>query len=1789
MKLPGYHIVGELLRTEHHVIHRARRETDGAAVLVKGPRRPPGRSAELRRELALRRRLDVPGVLAAHELVRQGDESWLVLDDKGGVPLGAGPLDLATFLHLALQASAILGELHRRDVIHRNLQPASLLVHPVTRELWLDGLEPGALAYSSPEQTGRINRTIDYRTDFYSLGVTFYELLCGRRPFTATEPLELIHAHIAIVPTPPSEIAPAVPQAVSAIVMKLLEKTAEMRYQSTAGLRADLEICAREWSARRQVLPFVLGAHDVSDRLLIPQRLYGRDDEVARLMESFERVRQGPSALTLVSGYSGVGKTSLIQELYRPIVRQRGAFLAGKFDLVARNVPYGALLQAFHGLVQKLIAEPEERIATWRARLLEALAGNGAVLTEVIPEIALLIGEQPPVPPLGPAEAQNRFRLVFQSFVGALARADHPLVVFLDDLQWADAASLALLVALLTSPELRHLCLVGAYRDNEIGADHPLARTIAALEAAGARVDRIVLLPLALPVLERLVGDCLRRHDGDVDALARLVAAKTEGNPFFVIQFLKSLWQEGLLRFDVDQGRWTFTTGDIARAPMTGNVIDLMSRKIQRLSERTQSVLTLAACVGNPFDVPTLALVSQQSPEETEPLLREAADEGLVVQAGERGGYAFLHDRVQQAAYARLPEGDRQSVHLTVGRLLLSRWDPAAADERIFDVVGHLNLGSALINDAAERRSLTRLNLVAGKRAKSQAAYQAALGYFTAGRDLVTEPSWGSDYALAFELHREAAECESLCGRFDEAERRFEELLVRARTAVDRAQVYDLRVVQCENQSRYADGARIGTEGLRLLGFTFPDDEEGKRAALDEENRTIARLLGDRTIESLVDLPIMGDAATCMVMRLLTDIWAPAYIAGDAVLVSLVSARMVSLSIQHGNTEDSAYGYVTHAISVGPSRGDYRSAYEWGTLALKVNERFGDRKRRAKVHQQFNAHVTLWRRPLETCAVHAREAWRSGLQNGDFTYAGYGAFTESWPAFLTSRDLARFVQELQPNLALLERIHTHGLAAAHGLMLNWARALAGQTEGPLSLTDAGWNETGFARTYADNPFFMTIFQIAKLHLAFLHEDLPAALAATAEARRLSWGHGTIWPVLLTFWGGLAEAARATAGRQSPELLAAGQSLRVLADHCPENFRCHSLIIDGEIARIEGRFTDSLDAFDDAIRYARQIESLQHEALAQELAGRLWLARGNETVAAAYLGEARRRYREWGAHAKVAALDERHPRLGLSQKAAAPSLDVATVTKAAHALSVDIVLEELVRTLVRIAVENAGAERGLFLGEEDGRLVALAEGGVHAESVALLGSLPLESSTTMARAVVQYVRKTGASLVLGDAAADERFAGDPYIASARPKSILCVPVVQQGKLGGILYLENNLTTHAFTAERIKVLDVLAAQAAIALENARLYRDKSAEVERRKRAEEELRAALTQVESLKNRLEAENVYLKEEIRNEHNFEEMVGTSPALLAVLRTVERIAPTDSTVLIGGETGTGKELIARAIHDRGRRRDRPLVKVNCAAIAAGLVESELFGHVKGAFTGALERRVGRFELAHGGTIFLDEIGEVPLETQVKLLRVLQEQEFEPVGSSRTVRIDVRIIAATNRDLDEAVRSGRFRSDLFYRLNVLPVTVPPLRERRSDIPQLVAFFLARFSRRFQRAVTAVSRETLELLVNYPWPGNIRELQNVIERAVVLTQGATLALDHDLRAASVVASRPEPAAPAADGHSLQEVERRHILEVLSRTRGVIEGPAGAAQILKLHPNTLRSRMKKLGIGRTSHEIS
>ena len=812
-------------------------------------------------------------------------------------------------------------------------------------------------------------------------------------------------------------------------------------------------------------------------------KLYGREAAVAQLWAAFDRccaARRGPGQMLLVQGYAGIGKTALVQQLLRPIVHQRGYFVSGKFDQVARGVPFGALIQAFGALVQQLLTESEAQLAAWRDVLATALGGNGGVLAEVIPAVEFIVGPQAAPVALGSTEAQNRFQRVLQNFVAAIAQPQHPLVIFLDDLQWADAATLALLEPLLAGGASASLLLIGAARDNELDASPRLLRVLAALPVAGVELQRITLGPLQRSDLVGLVAETLRCDPGAAEPLARLVGQKTGGNPFFVTQFLKSLERAGQLHFDAADAAWRFDIDEIAAAPLSDNVVELMTRRIQGLPPKVQYALTLAACIGNRFDAPTLAIVSEQTEAQTATDLEQALDAGLIIATTAPGaapeeapGYAFLHDRVQQAAYALIPEERRRMVHLSVGRLLRARRLPERPQHG-FDVVQHLNQGRALITRRSERLEVAQLNLDAGRKAKSSTAHETACELFEAGIQLLDAAAWQEDYALTFALHLEAAESLTLCGRFDSGLAHSARLLQRAGTVLDRARVIRLRSVQYENAACYADAIASMREALALFGVSFPDAHDDKIDALEHEIDAIEALRGARDIAALAALPAMTDPQVRTVAGMLTDIWSAAYLSGDPTLARLISATLVRLSLQHGNAAESAYGYVTHAITVGAARGDYARAYAWGCLALEVNRRFDDVQRRAKILQQFHAHVNFWCRPFDTCAAYAREACRAGLDSGDFLYAAYGAGTQPWAAMLATRDLAQFEREYEANVALLDRLKNRGFADSVRLLINWSRALQGRTAAPLSLSDAGFDEEAYRAAHGGSHFFQLV-------------------------------------------------------------------------------------------------------------------------------------------------------------------------------------------------------------------------------------------------------------------------------------------------------------------------------------------------------------------------------------------------------------------------------------------------------------------------------------------------------------------------------------------------------------------------------------------------------------------------------------------------------------------------------------------------------------------------------------------
>jgi predicted ATPase len=978
-------------------------------VLLKAPREGRGLLRQLEHEAHVAGRLDPRRALRPLALERCPD--LLVFPDCGGRPLSdqlAGPMDVGSFLRLAVEIAAALAEVHRHRVIHKDIKPSNILFDPATGEARITdfgiasllprehqapespALLEGTLAYMAPEQTGRMNRAVDHRSDLYSLGITFYEMLTGALPCQTQDPLEWVHFHIARMPRPPGEIAPGLPAVLSDIVMRLVAKVAEDRYQTAKGLERDLARCLAEWESAGRIEPFPLGEKDVPDRLEIPQKLYGRERDLAALLAAYERVAAaGAPELVLVSGYSGIGKSSLVHELHRPIVRDRGFFLAGKFDQHKRDIPYATFAQAFRALVQQILSESEAMVAARRRRLLAALGQNGQLVIDVIPEIELVIGRQPPVPELPPTEAQNRFHVVFRRFVAELARKEHPLALFLDDLQWADASSLGLLQDLLTHPEVRHLFIVGAYRDNEVSPTHPLVLALDEVRRAGARVSNIVLGPIPRAELAAFVGDALHCRPADAAPLADLVHDKTGGNPFFAIQFLTALHDERLIELDGTTGTFRWDVAKIRAKDFTDNVVDLMVGKLKRLPEAAQAALMHLACLGNRADVAVLATILGASEQETLADLWEAARAGLVLRVD--GAYKFLHDRVQEAAYRLVPEGARPAMHLSIGRLLLSHTAPGQLEEKIFEIASQWNRGAALLASREERERAAELDLLAGRRARGSTAYASALAYLRAGSALLHEQdTWERRYDLVFELELHRAECEYLTGALESAEARLSMLARRAATVADVARVTCIRVALYTTQDRSDRGVEACLDYLRRVGVDWPAHPSDE--AVQRELDRMWKKLGSRSIEDLVALPPMADAAFCATMNVLTDAISPALFT-DANLLCLVVSHMANLSLEHGNSDASCFAYVMLGMVLGSRLGDHETAFRLGKVGLDLVEQRGLDRFKARVYMNVGHSTNPWKRHVRTSLDLLRRAFDTAHQSGDLTFAAYSCNT----------------------------------------------------------------------------------------------------------------------------------------------------------------------------------------------------------------------------------------------------------------------------------------------------------------------------------------------------------------------------------------------------------------------------------------------------------------------------------------------------------------------------------------------------------------------------------------------------------------------------------------------------------------------------------------------------------------------------------------------------------------------------------------------------------------------------
>ncbi|MBE9005117.1 AAA family ATPase [Fortiea sp. LEGE XX443] len=1565
--LAGYQILEQIYCGSKTLVYRGIREQDQKPVVIKLMRNEyPTFSeiAQFRNQYTITKNLNLPGIVQPLCLENYRNGYALIMEDFGGISLKdwgrqnkvlqESGVTLKEFFHIAIAIASTLEGLHRSRIIHKDIKPANILINPSTLEIKIidfsiatllpreiqyltnPNVLEGTLAYISPEQTGRMNRGIDYRSDFYSLGVTFFELLTGQLPFANTELMELVHAHIAKQPPSVHQINPHHPQILSAIVSKLMAKNAEDRYQSAYGLKYDLDICHNQWQENSNIATFELATKDISDRFLIPEKLYGRQKEVGTLLAAFERIAKGTTEMILVAGFSGIGKTAVVNEVHKPITRQRSYFIKGKFDQFQRDIPLSALVQAFQDLMRQILVETDAQIQHWKEEILSALGEQAQVIIDVIPVLEQIIGKQPEVTELSGSAAQNRFNLLFPRFIQVFSTKEHPLVIFLDDLQWADSASLKFIQLLMSQPNVINknsalvsleikeniwspifdgepwkvdeepkvnqtesegcFLIIGAYRNNEVYQAHPLSLTLQQIEKTGASINQITLTPLNQSNLNFLIADTLCCHEELAIPLGQMVFAKTKGNPFFATQFLKSLHQDGIIKFNFEVGYWQYDLGAIQALALTDDVVEFIARQIEKLPIMTQNVLKLAACIGNEFDLKTLAIVNEKSVVDTASDLWIALHEGIVLPQTELyklfqnennsdeilknsnspeffnnnfqvPKYKFIHDRVQQAAYSLIPETQRKQIHFKIGLLLLDNIPVAEREEKIFQIVNQFNTALELITYQTKRDEIAKMNFIAGRKALASTAYAAAIKYLRTGIELLSSDKWETQYELTLALYETAAEAAYLAGEFDQMEQLVDVVLACANTLLEKVKVYEVKIQAYGAQNKALEAVNTALTVLKQLGVEFP--ENPSQSDIQMVMAEITSNLSGKCIEDLVNLPEMTAAQPSSVMRILSGVSSWVYQAYPQ-LFPLIVMKQIELSLKYGNAILSAYAYVLYGLMLSGIMGDIKSGYEFGDLAVNLTDKFNAEELKAKVIQIFYATIAHWKKHTKDIVNPLLEGYSTGLQTGDLEFAGYCLYSHSYSSYFIGRELAGLASEMASYSNAISQIKQEIIFNWHNIyhqsVLN---LLQEATEKSSNLIGEAYNEEEMLPIHqqAQDGVGLIYLYFNKLYLCYLFRDFPQAIENSKLAEiYLDSGVGNLVFPLFHFYDSLAQIAVYADAIDSEQkhildkVQINQEKMQKWADHAPMNYLHKFYLVEAEKYRVTSQYLEAIESYDRAISLAKENEYINEEALANELAARFYLEWGKNKIAQTYLTDAYYCYVRWGAKAKVDDLAKHYPQLLMpilqheklslqssekitvsthqslsnqcsyqtlisSKTSISDALDLAVVIKASQALSGEIDMEELLAKLMQVVMENAGASKSALILSEGNNLelkVTAVSSSANFDPISTqFPSIHVESSYDVPITLMKHVKRTGEVFVVDDAKAVAFLAGDRYIIREQPKSLLCIPIINQGKLLGILYLENNLTTGAFTRDRVEVIKLLTTQAAISLENAILY--------------------------------------------------------------------------------------------------------------------------------------------------------------------------------------------------------------------------------------------------------------------------------------------------------------------------------------------------------------------------------
>ncbi|GAA0178858.1 AAA family ATPase [Clostridium sediminicola] len=1357
------------------------------------------------------------------------------------------------FLDISIKIVEALDEIHKKKIIHLDLNPENIFINLKGKIRIADiyetiPLKRSGLAYIAPEQTGRIYKKVDYRADYYSLGICFYELLIGETPFKNMDNTELVYSHLAIEAIDPDRINTEIPKVVSDIIMKLISKMPEDRYQSLKSLKKDLNTCKKSFDEKGNIEFFQIANEDMSNIFEIPDKLYGRNKEINELLRIFKKVKKGNKELVLIKGYPGIGKSSLVKEINNSVVKENAYFIGGKFQQFKNNTPYSAIISALKYLIKDLLKEPADKLKTIREKILKEVGNNGRVITDIIPSLKLIIGEQNPITELGIIEAQNRFNLVFQNFMSVISSEDCPIVMFIDDLQWADPASINFIQMLMENKAIKNLLIIGTYRDNKTILEKPLESMINVLHKKGIITNKISLNPLNEKDIRMILKDTLIETIGNEENLKELscfVYEKTGGNPFFTRQFLGYLYNKEYIWFHYELMKWCWNIEEIKKQNITENVVELLVGKIKILRPKSIEILKLGACIGNTFSLTTIAMINKKPKETIQKDLQQAINEGLIFVSEKDNGlskkalnYRFLHDRIQQAVYSMIPDSIKDETHLSLARLLWENQDNREEGEGLFQIVGHYNAGRNIINNQEEKIKLAELNLKASKMAKKSSSFDFSFLYLKTGIELLGEEPWSNHYQLALELYSNASEGAYLISDYEMMEFYCEEVLKNAKSLIDKIKIYTVKIEAYQAQMKLQEALKTGISTLELMGVDIPHEPD--RLDVDKAFESVSNAMEGIKIEDLENLPEMKDPLKLAAMEILLGCVSVTYKAAP-LLTPIVVCKMVELSIKYGNTPFSAGVYVSYGMIICTSGVNIELGYKLGKLSMSLVKNRNLNGSKTMVFEIYNYCIIHWKEHISSSLNLAKETYRTGIENGSLEYGGYALNLYTKNAFYAGQPLEKIGNEIYESLEKLQKIK-------QGLCENWVRVfgqlvlnMQGKSQTTTELVGIMCDERKLLpkSEKIGDMISMAFIYLTKLILNYCFEEYDRAVKFSEKAEEnLDGIGGTIDTAIYRFFDSLArlQVYQNSSKEEKKNILQRVEEnqiiMRNLSEHAPMNFLHKYYLVEAELLRIKGERYKALEYYNKSITLAKENNYINEEALANELAAKFWIQNNKPKYAKLHFEEAYEAYQKWGAVAKLNHLKENYGKYiekGLKKElsmmeSAATSLhqiDLITIMKASEVISQEIVLDELIKRLIFILSENVGAQKVVIIMKKEERFIIKGIREANENKITIVDGMDIEVYSNIPKNIINYVARSKETVIIKDANNSVIFANDSYISNKKPKSVLCSPLIKGGELQGIIYLENNLMTGAFTEDRLKVLEMLSSQIAISIENAKLF--------------------------------------------------------------------------------------------------------------------------------------------------------------------------------------------------------------------------------------------------------------------------------------------------------------------------------------------------------------------------------